>query len=135
MTENALIEKPFIPKGFIPWHGGECPVAEDTTVKVKLRNGVSFTSKSHYLFWSRDDSIIGIIAYRIHKPADFRLEDRKYYIDASGRRTRLVRCLKRGLRRGLFHDGGLRLWKADGTAKTADYDIIAVSSNQENKHD
>jgi len=27
------------------------------------------------------------------------------------------------------------LWKADGTAKTADYDIIAVSSNQENKHD
>jgi len=76
-----------------------------------------------------------INGYRIHKPADFRLEDRKYYIDASGRRTRLVRCLKRGLRRGLFHDGGLRLWKADGTAKTADYNIIAVSSNQENKHD
>ncbi len=64
------------------------------------------------------------------RPADFRLEAGKYYIDASGKRTRLVR----GSRRGLFHDGGLRLWKADGTAKTADYDIIAVSSNQENSH-
>ena len=79
--------------------------------------------------------ITDIIAYRIHKPADFRLEAGKYYINARGERTRLVRGLTAPMP-GLFHDGGARVWKADGTAQTAgDPDLLALSSNQENSHD
>jgi hypothetical protein len=75
-----------------------------------------------------------IIAYRIHKPADFRLEAGKYYVDARGKRTHLVRGLTAPMP-GLFHDGGARVWKADGTAKTpGDPDLLALSSNQENNH-
>jgi hypothetical protein len=123
-------------EGFIPWHGGECPVAEGTAGEVLLRNATKVHDIGSGLCWAHDELAdrTDIIAYRIHKPADFRLEAGKYYIDARGKRTRLVRGLTAPMP-GLFHDGGLRFWKADGTAKTADYDIIALSSNQENSHE
>jgi hypothetical protein len=129
-----------IPEGFIPWHGGECPVAEGTVVSVRLRGPVTFREvkevKAQNMDWChRYEYGADIIAYRIHKPADFRLEAGKYYIDARGKRTRLVRGLTAPMP-GLFHDGGARVWKADGTAKTpGDPDLLALSSNQESGHD
>ena len=125
-----------IPEGFVPWHGGDCPVACGTVVEVIYRDGERRMCDGFLpsVDWDRDELPSDIIAYRIHKPADFRLEAGKYYIDARGKRTRLVRGLTAPMP-GLFHDGGLRFWKADGTAKTADYDIIALSSNQENSHE
>jgi hypothetical protein len=129
-------EKPTIPEGFIPWHGGECPVASGTVVKCMLVNEIiNSPINAITMRWSRIGSSGDIIAYRIHKPADFRLEAGKYYIDAKGKRTRLVRGLTAPVP-GLFHDGGARVWKADGTAQTAgDPDLLALSSNQENNHD
>jgi hypothetical protein len=139
MTGDALIEKPVIPEGFIPWHGGECPVAGDTTVEVKLRNGVSFTGKARYLFWSRDGSIIGIIAYRVHKPADFRLEAGKFYVTASGERVGPMRHSS-GAYGSTYHDSDDwgRWWWPNGEIGllgSCDPDILALSSNQENNHD
>ena len=129
-------EKPTIPEGFIPWHGEECPVAEGTSLSVMLRSGTVLPATlARYLYWRHHEHANNIIAYRIHKPADFRLKAGKYYIDARGERTRLVRGLTAPMP-GLFHDGGARVWKADGTAQTAgDPDLLALSSNQESNHD
>jgi hypothetical protein len=132
-------EEPTIPEGFIPWHGGECPVAEGTAGEVLLRppHLMQDDDIGSVLCWAHGELADpgDIIAYRIHKPADFRLEAGKYYIDARGERTRLVRGLTAPMP-GLFHDGGARVWKADGAAQTAgDPDILALSSNQEDSHD
>jgi len=135
-------EKPTIPEGFIPWHGipwragAWCPVASGTVVECMLANGViNSPIDAINMRWSRIGLSGDIIAYRIHKPADFRLKAGKYYIDARGERARLVRGLTAPMP-GLFHDGGARVWKADGTAKTpGDPDILALSSNQESSHD
>jgi hypothetical protein len=139
--QKVQIPTSTIPEGFIPWHGGECPVAGRTVVDHVLRcRYVVHESAAKSLRWDHlnegDTRIItDIIAYRIHKPADFRLEAGKYYIDARGERTRLVRG-KTAPMPGLFHDGGARVWKADGTAKNPGVaDILALSSNQENNHD
>jgi hypothetical protein len=135
--QKVQIPTSTIPEGFIPWHGGECPVAEGTVVEVIYRDGERRMCDGFLpsVDWDRDEPPFDIIAYRIHKPADFRLEAGKYYIDARGERTRLVRGLTAPMP-GLFHDGGARAWKADGTARTAgDPDILALSSNQENSHD
>ncbi len=133
--QKVQIPTSTIPEGFIPWHGGECPVAEGTKVETMLRNGEPWVlENAENFFWLHEDAD-DIIGYRIHKPADFRLEAGKYYIDARGERTRLVRGLTAPMP-GLFHDGGARVWKADGTAHTVgDPDILALSSNQENSHE
>jgi hypothetical protein len=136
-SSGTQSEQPTIPEGFIPWQAGECPVAEGTVVSVRLRGRVTFREvKARHVGWDGSGKEPwGIIAYRIHKPADFRLEAGKYYVDATGKRTRLVRGKTAPMPR-LFHDGGARAWKADGTAQTAgDPDLLALSSNQENSHD
>ena len=135
--QKVQIPTSTIPEGFIPWHGGECPV-QGCRVSVAFRRGGAPTDwfNPGAFRWSHEGNRPDdIIAYRIHKPADFRLEAGKYYIDARGKRTRLVRGLTAPMP-GLFHDGGARVWKADGTAQSAgDPDLLALSSNQENSHD
>jgi hypothetical protein len=141
--QKVQIPTSTIPEGFIPWHGGECPVAGDTTVEVKLRNGVSFTSKARYLLWSRDGSIIGILAYRVHKPADFRIEAGKFYVTASGERVGPVEANDehydfpfsintRGREADFTADGICKAWALPHPERN---NILALSSNQESNHD
>jgi hypothetical protein len=136
--QKVQIASSTIPEGFIPWHGGECPVAEGTVVDMLFRDGIIHGWRAigrHATWWSHMNDATDVVAYRIHKPENFRLEAGKYYIDARGERTRLVRGLIAPMPR-LFHDGRARVWKADGTAQTAgEPDILALSSNQENSHE
>jgi hypothetical protein len=135
-----------IPEGFIPWHGGECPVAGRTVVDHVLRcRYVVHESAAKSLRWDHlnegDTRIItDIIAYRIHKPADFRLEAGKFYVTANGERVGPMVEKDRRYGSG-FSVGDTRLWDHYGKLVTGtgslDHlsDILALSSNQENSHD
>ena len=60
--------------GWIPWEGGECPVAHSTIVDVRLRNqgeGRAVASNWRWYHETRGNSILegaDIIAYRVVKP-------------------------------------------------------------------
>jgi hypothetical protein len=85
--QKVQIPTSTIPEGFIPWHGGECPVAEGTKVETMLRNGEPWVlENAENFFWLHEDAD-DIIGYRVHKPADFRLEAGKFYVTASGERV------------------------------------------------
>lgn len=49
----------------IEWNGGKCPVAPETLVEVKLRNGEISTDRAENFNWSNDNNHDDIIAYRI----------------------------------------------------------------------
>ena len=144
-----------IPGGFIPWNGGDCPVAEGTVVEVIYRSGgrsppvpacvhvkggLQAVRWTHHWkdggFFAKDD----IIGYRIHKPADFRLEAGKFYVTASGERVGPMVEKDRRYGSGFSVDG-TRLWDHYGKLVTGtdslDHlsDLIALSSNQDNSHD
>ena len=60
--------------GWIPWEGGDCPVAHSTTVDVRLRSqgeGCDVASNWRWLHETRGNSILkgtDIVAYRVVKP-------------------------------------------------------------------
>ena len=60
--------------GWIPWEGGDCPVAHSTTVDVRLRSqgeGCDVASNWRWLHETRGKSILkgtDIVAYRVVKP-------------------------------------------------------------------
>ena len=60
--------------GWIPWAGGDCPVAHSTTVDVRLRSqgeGCDVASNWRWLHQTRGNSILkgtDIVAYRVVKP-------------------------------------------------------------------
>lgn len=75
--------------GWIEWGGGECPVPCGTTVDVKHRCGavsenqqawpkrhkesnviVNPLSNAGQAFWRHENSVMDIIAYRLHKPQE-----------------------------------------------------------------
>ncbi len=120
--QKVQIPTSTIPEGFIPWHGGECPVARVTVVDAILRGGRN-------LRWFHRYGDGDIIAYRIHKPADFRLEAGKFYVTASGWREGPMRVHADELFD--LSDSDNRLWFADGrSASDPRHDILALSSNQ-----
>ncbi len=135
-----------LPEGFIPWHGGECPVANITVVEIYQAHRFAprkLRAVQCLDLWDGDGSKpTDIIAYRIHKPADFRLEAGKYYITASGERVGPMRSHRLN---GLFVVAGFedskrhRRWDRNGRVAPAwdiaKHDILALSSNQENSHD
>ena len=59
---------------WIPWEGGDCPVAHSTTVDVRLRSqgeGCDVASNWLWLHETRGNSILkgtDIVAYRVVKP-------------------------------------------------------------------
>lgn len=59
---------------WIDWEGGECPVADDTWVFIRLRDGTVSDSagpaRSHTLRWGHNGIGSDIIAYCIEQPAD-----------------------------------------------------------------
>ncbi len=133
-------EAPTIPEGFIPWPGGECPVASGTRGKVLLRDGSYSVSPTIWLCdWFHDtgDKPWEIIAYRIHKPADFRLEAGKFYVDATGKREGPMKPYK-GFT-GFYADNSVGWWDSHGNGFATENgsvpDILALSSNQENSHE
>lgn len=52
--------------GWIKWEGGECPVDDDTDVKVRLRNGAVLTNAAgeFYWRWAAPNGGGNIVAYR-----------------------------------------------------------------------
>lgn len=52
--------------GWIPWHGGECPVLPDAIVEVKLASNKFVTGRAEDYQWSNEDPwIVQILAYRV----------------------------------------------------------------------
>jgi hypothetical protein len=150
VSQSAAImtpaEKPTTPEGFIPWHGGECPVAGGTVVDCAMRGRYVVhknTAKSLRWYHVNDGdtrTITDIIAYRIHKPADFRLEAGKFYVTASGERVGPMRH-KPGPCCGSYTDSddwGRWWWWPNGKINfpgSCNTDILALSFNQESSHD
>lgn len=53
---------------WIPWSGGECPVAEDARVDIKMRDGwIGVDTRAGKWSWGRDadESEFDITAYRV----------------------------------------------------------------------
>ena len=73
-AEATLADPQPAEDGWIPWEGGDCPVAHSTTVDVRLRNqgeGRAVASNWRWLHETRGNSILegaDIIAYRVVKP-------------------------------------------------------------------
>ena len=55
--------------GFIPWHGGECPVDGSTKVEVLLRNNAKQFCEASDLDWRHDSGsfLLDVMAYRVIK--------------------------------------------------------------------
>jgi hypothetical protein len=135
-TFTVLGDAPTTPpsEGWIPWAGGECPVAEDTFGMVRFRDGVEIDMPLWLVGWAHMGNHRDIIAYQPRKPADFRLEAGKYYITATGERvgplrvygqtgevpSRLAFCVR--------HNG---CWTEEGDAWGDEkHDIVALAADQ-----
>lgn len=51
--------------GWIAHHGGKCPVAERTIVRVRFRDGMEAIALAGLLRWWRDGTRGDIVAYRL----------------------------------------------------------------------
>lgn len=52
-------------EGWIPWHGGECPLPDDAKTEIKHRSGAfEKPEKARHCIWSLHSKIYDIIAYR-----------------------------------------------------------------------
>jgi hypothetical protein len=58
------------PDGWIEWGGGECPVAADALVEVRVRDGCTGTTKALAMFWCHHDGPGDIVAYRLVQAAE-----------------------------------------------------------------
>jgi hypothetical protein len=56
--------------GWIEWKGGDCPVADDCMVDVRLDNTSEIKNAlAEYLHWGHDkEYMYSIVAYRLYKP-------------------------------------------------------------------
>ena len=58
--------------GWIEWVGGECPVPGDTEVLIKCKSEGAWDylckQRADEVSWTHDDSMLDVIAYRLHKP-------------------------------------------------------------------
>jgi hypothetical protein len=79
--------------GWIPWHGGECPVRYGTLVDVRYRDGRTKLSlpaledaedsrDAEARFWEHDEFPSDIIAYRLHVTPEDRLTQLERRIEA-----------------------------------------------------
>lgn len=122
-------------EGWIPWAGGECPVAEDTFGMVRFRDGLKGEFLLRFLGWDHTGHALDIIAYRVHKPADFRLEAGKYYITATGERVGPMELYKAF--RGFWAEGSSGWWDKYGAGRATENgsvpDIVALAADQESK--
>jgi hypothetical protein len=131
---------PTFPQGFIPWHGGGCPVAEGTVVDMLFRDGIIHDWRAigrHATWWSHMNDATDVVAYRIHKPADFRLEAGKFYVTASGERVGPMKPYK--VFHGFYADNSAGWWYEHGKGGVPENgpvpEILALSSDQESGHD
>ena len=137
--QKVQIPTSTLPEGFIPWHGGERPVAEGTECQLVFGDGfVTTPMPIHKRFFTKGfEPRTTVVAYRIHKPADFRLEAGKFYVTANGERVgTLWLAHEKDIIGRLRYTNGRDEWAFDGTCV---YDprlnILALSSNQENRHE
>ncbi len=54
-------------EGWIEWGGGECPVAAQVWVEIRLRDGETEVLRARSCDWRHEVMYDDIIAYRIHK--------------------------------------------------------------------
>jgi hypothetical protein len=122
-------------EGWIPWAGGECPVAGEAVGDIMCRNkGTVEIAALHWCLWQHHGHGADIIAYRVVKPADFRLEAGKYYITATGERVGPIRRLPSEIIAFDIADNDMRCWYCDGVEVDGDApDIVALAADQESK--
>lgn len=123
---------PTIPEGFIPHHGGPCPVAEGTRVVVLWRDGVQSDPHHAYAFagWEHHaGASFRIIAYRIERDPSFKVEAGKFYITASGKRVGPMRDYE-GIAFDIADDYE-GLWDEDGDdVLLCRHDLLALAADQ-----
>jgi len=67
--EDSLVLRPGVENdGWIVWHGGECPVAPNLTVKADLRSGAGTTTIAGDLRWDHMGFGGDIVRYRVVTP-------------------------------------------------------------------
>jgi hypothetical protein len=137
--QKVQIPTSTLPERFIPWRGGKCPVASGTVVECMLVNEmINSPIDAINMRWNHINADGDIIAYRIHKPADFRLEAGKFYVTASGERVGPMRVYYDIPDKFIVRYGDGKIWEIDGAWAVDAYsgpDILALSSNQESGHD
>ena len=50
--------------GWIPWHGGECPLPDSAQCMYRMRDGEIDTAKGSSLWWHVEQEDTDIVAYR-----------------------------------------------------------------------
>lgn len=50
---------------WIYWHGGDCPVAENTEVEYRIRSGLQSENSAGNLLWGHEYGPLDLIAYRV----------------------------------------------------------------------
>jgi len=56
------------PDRWIPWPGGECPVAPETEVEIKFSDGVVIRPRASSVRWNHINTLGDIVAYRVVHP-------------------------------------------------------------------
>jgi len=124
-------ETPAIPEGWIPWSGGDCPVARGTRGEVLLRNGkMHDTDNLDCAFWDHGFGGGDIIAYKVEKPADFKLKAGRFYITATGERVGPTEKVERPFG-FVFQAGATRTWTRYGEPLGQKHSgIVALAADQ-----
>ena len=136
---EAVIAKralPPIPQGFIPHDGGPRPVADGTKGAILCRGKekpyLYTPSRLDSVHWDHGGCEYDIIAYRIERSPDFKVEAGKFYITASGERVGPMRETNLWWRL-LDTPKCSRLWCPDGTHYLRfepQHNLIALAADQ-----
>ncbi|MGL4296940.1 MAG: hypothetical protein ACRCTG_14605 [Aestuariivirga sp.] len=124
---------PAIPEGFIPHDGGLCPVAEGARVAYILRARPDRIENDDAgeLRWSHGPCLGDIIAYKPERSPDFRVEAGKFYIDAEGRRVRIIAYWCAHFGEKIYEGDNYKRYKGDGTAVIHGLpDLLCLASDQ-----
>lgn len=135
-----------LPADFIPWFGGDCPVAETTNVSVVFRDGgisgVGTDMTASCYNWKHGpngppSARRQIIGYRVKVSTSFRIEPGKFYITGSGARVGPMKDLGEegdyGFATFAAPNDAVGKWFVDGTPFSGKSQpaIVALAADQD----
>ena len=125
---------PPIPQGFIPHDGGPRPVADGTKGAILCRGKekpyLYTPSRLDSVHWDHGGCEYDIIAYRIERSPDFKVEAGKFYITASGERVGpMIGAVYKWIN-GRFSNSDPE-WENNGSRRrNTDSDLLALAADQ-----
>ena len=123
-----------IPQGFIPHDGGPRPVADGTKGAILCRGKekpyLYTPSRLDSVHWDHGGCEYDIIAYRIERSPDFKVEAGKFYITASGERVGpMIGAVYKWIN-GRFSNSDPE-WENNGSRRrNTDSDLLALAADQ-----